>query len=196
MTTLDDTQLVTAFVAGNASAFDEIVHRYRPLCYGIALNWLRNHEDAQEVASDVMIRAHRGLARFRGECSLKTWLHGITVRTAVNRHHYWRRRRRHLSDSISAPICTRTTETMEDLLPCGEPDAPTVLELEELAGEIHAALPRLRPKHREILVLRAIQHRTYEEIGDALGLGLGTVKSRTARARECLRAALPAEMLA
>lgn len=195
---MSDPELIAAFVAGNAKAFDEIVHRYRPLCYGIALNWLRNHEDAQEVANDVMIRAHRGLARFRHECSLRTWLHGITVRTAVNRHHYWRRRRRGLTDSLDMPVGSFDgAPTIEESLASPEPTVVESIEIEELGAEVARALLQLRPKHRDILTLRMVQHRTYEEISIVLGMrGVGTVKSRIARARENLRAALPAEMLA
>src|ERR1700722_12628111 len=69
-----DAELVRRFNAGDDSAFVEIVMRYRGKMFAIALSHLRNHADAEEIAQDTFIRAHRSLARCRADSSLATWL--------------------------------------------------------------------------------------------------------------------------
>ena len=77
-----DRLLVRRFNGGDASAFDEIVKRYRGRIQLLAARFLRSQADAEEIAQDTFIRAYQGLARFRGESSLATWLHRITVNLA------------------------------------------------------------------------------------------------------------------
>jgi RNA polymerase sigma-70 factor (ECF subfamily) len=87
-----DAELVRRFNAGDEPAFVEIMTRYREKIFSVALALLRNRADAEEIAQDTFIRAHRGLARFRGDSSLATWLHRIAVNLARNRLRWWRRR--------------------------------------------------------------------------------------------------------
>ena len=90
-----DAELVRRFHAGDESAFVEIMTRYREKIFTIALSLLRNHADAEEIAQDALIRAHRSLVRFRGDSSLSVCLHCITLNLARNRYWYFFRRRRH-----------------------------------------------------------------------------------------------------
>jgi RNA polymerase sigma-70 factor (ECF subfamily) len=64
---------------------------------------LRNHQDAEEVTQDAFIRAHRGLANFRGDSAFSTWLYQIATNLARNRYWYWWRRKRDHSVSLDAP---------------------------------------------------------------------------------------------
>jgi RNA polymerase sigma-70 factor (ECF subfamily) len=75
-----------ASTLGDEDAFAEIVTRYRDRMFSIAFSHLRNHADAEEIAQDTFIQAHRGLARFRGDSSLATWLHRIAFNLSRNRH--------------------------------------------------------------------------------------------------------------
>src|ERR1041385_5360198 len=69
-----DAELVRRFNSGDEAAFVEIMSRYREKIFSVALALLRNRADAEEIAQDTFIRAHRGLNRFRGDSSLATWL--------------------------------------------------------------------------------------------------------------------------
>jgi len=89
-----DRILVDRFKNGDPSAFDEMVARYWNRIYSMVNQLLRNPQDAEEVTQDAFIRAHRGLARFRGDSSLATWLHRIAFNLSRNRHMYNYRRRR------------------------------------------------------------------------------------------------------
>ena len=74
-----DSVLVDRFTSGDAAAFDEIIARYREKLAAFAFTVLHNHADAEEIAQDALISAHRNLRRFRGDCKLASWLYTITL---------------------------------------------------------------------------------------------------------------------
>jgi len=81
----DERTLVAAFRAGRREAFDEIVVRHRKQVYQLCYRFVRNHEDASDLAQDVFVRAFKGLQRFKGDSSLTTWLYRVGVNTCLNR---------------------------------------------------------------------------------------------------------------
>jgi RNA polymerase sigma-70 factor (ECF subfamily) len=182
-----DRALVRRFNGGDHAAFTEIVGRHRERIMALAFRRLRNHADAEEVAQDTFMRAHRGLARFRGESSLATWIHRIGFNLARNRYWYFFRRRRHLTFSLDVPLNNETRATFGDLVPSEEPDPSRQAVTDEFLALVATGMQQLDASHRELLVLRNELHRTYEEIARALGINEGTVKSRIARARGKLR---------
>ena len=182
-----DAELVRRFHGGDESAFVEIMTRYREKTFAIALSLLRNRADAEEIAQDTFIRAHRGLGRFRGDSSLATWLHRIVVNLARNRYWYFFRRRRHATLSLDCALSEDSTATFSDLVADDEPDPARASATAEFADLVSACMEKLDEQHREILTLRNILHRSYDEIAQTLGINVGTVKSRIARAREKLR---------
>ena len=185
-----DAELVRRFRAGDEAAFVEIMTRYREKIFAVALALLRNRADAEEIAQDTFIRAHRALISFRGDSSLATWLHRITINLARNRYWYFFRRRRHATLSLDHTLADGSAATFADLIACPSADPAQQTVTSEFAELIAACMEKLEASHREILTLRTILHRSYEEIGAALGLNVGTVKSRIARARHNLRALL------
>jgi len=189
---LHDAGLVRRFNAGDQSAFVEIVTRYRAKLLHVALGLLRNHADAEEIAQDTFIRAHRSLALFRGESSLAAWLHCIALNLARNRYWYFFRRRRHATLSLDGPLGAGSDATFADLCAAEAPDPAQENSREEFTGLVARCMEKLEPRHREILTLRNVLNHSYEEIAQRLGLNVGTVKSRIARARQNLRAQLAA----
>src|SRR5581483_7928815 len=95
-----DAALVQRFHAGDETAFVEIVTRYRAKMFSVAFSRLRNRADAEEIAQDTFIRAHRGLANFRGDSALATWLYRIALNLSRNRYWYHFRRSRHTTRSF------------------------------------------------------------------------------------------------
>lgn len=182
-----DCALVRRFNAGDQAAFTEIVARYHERIQQVAERQLRNHADAQEITQDTFIRAHRGLARFRGDSSLATWLHRIALNLARNRYWYFFRRRRHLTISLDCPLNTDTTATFAELVPTPEPGPARQATVDEFAGLVATCMEKLDAAHREILTLRNQLHYSYDEIARTIGTNEGTVKSRIARARGRLR---------
>jgi len=186
----DDTVLLTRFSGGDESAFTEIVNRYRAKIFSLTLNLLHNAADAEEITQDTFIRAYRGLARFRGESSLSTWLYRIALNLARNRYWYFFRRRRQNWVSLDRPLNDESQATLADLVAATDHDPAQEAVTGEFTSLIATCMDRLDQKHREILIMRNVLDLSYEEIARTLGINVGTVKSRIARAREYLRSLL------
>jgi RNA polymerase sigma-70 factor (ECF subfamily) len=185
-----DAELVRRFNAGDDAAFVEIVMRYRGKMFAVALSHLRNHADAEEIAQDTFVRAHSGLARFRGDSSLSTWLHRIAFNLSHNRYWYFFRRHRHDSLSLDSAFSDDNLATVSDLIASDAPGPAREEANREFLAHVNACMEKLSAKQREILTLRNGLDQSYEGIARALGINIGTVKSRIARARENLRALL------
>src|ERR1700677_3319460 len=119
--TMRDDELVRRFNAGDESAFVEIMDRYRGKILYVAIDRLHNHADAEEIVQDTFIRAYRGLARFRGDASLATWLHRIAANLARNRYWYYFRRRRHATLSLDCGLSDEGEGTFADLVAADAP---------------------------------------------------------------------------
>jgi RNA polymerase sigma-70 factor (ECF subfamily) len=183
-----DALLVQRFNAGDDRAFVEIMERYREKMFAIAFAHLRNRTDAEEIAQDTFVRAHRALGRFRGDASLATWLHRITVNLARNRYGYFFRRRRHRTLSLDCPFGAENDGTFAELIAADTPSPAQEIVRAEFLDLVAFYTERLDASHREILTLRNVLNRSDSEIAVALNLNVGTVKSRIARARRHLRA--------
>jgi RNA polymerase sigma-70 factor (ECF subfamily) len=188
-----DRLLVDRFKGGDQTAFDEMVSRYWARIYSMVNQLLRNPQDAEEVTQDAFIRAHRGLSNFRGESAFSTWLYQIATNLARNRYWYWWRRKRDQSVSIDMPMGPDNDTTLAEIIPSPVETPDDITVTQELVSRIGSGMERLNAKHREILVLRNVKNLSYEEISSSLGISVGTVKSRIARARESLRSKLGAD---
>jgi len=185
--TVHDAELVRRFNAGDEDAFVEIVVRHRAKMFAIAFYHLRNHTDAEEIAQDTFIRAHRGLARFRGDSSLSSWLHRIAINLSRNRYGYFLRRHRQDTRSFDCTLGDDSSATFGDLVASDVPDPAREEINREFLVHVRTCMEKLNTRQREILTLRNVLDHSYEEIGRILGLSTGTVKSRIARARKNLR---------
>lgn len=183
-----DRGLIARMRDGDDDAFSEVIARYRARLFSVAYALLKDRHEAEEIVQDTFIRAHRGIHRFRGDCSLVTWLHRITVNLARNRYWFFHRRARHSTLSLDCPLQEDNAATFGDLLPDSEAGPARATTTTEFVELITACMERLDPAHREILTLRNILNHSYADIAAALGIEEGTVKSRIARARGYLRA--------
>lgn len=185
-----DASLVERFKNGDEAAFLEIMNRYRDKTFLIARGLLRNPADAEEITQDTFIRAHRALATFRGDSSLATWLHCIAVNLARNRYWYFFRRRQQDMMSLDCPLNEGSAATFTDLVAADDADPARAAATAEFSTLIERCMEKLPPQQSEILTLRNNLHRSYDDIAIALGVTVGTVKSRIARARENIRTLL------
>jgi RNA polymerase sigma-70 factor, ECF subfamily len=188
-----DRKLVQRFNAGDENAFAEIITRYQSKMYSIALSHLRNHSDAEEIAQDTFIRAHRGLARFRGDSSLATWLHRIAFNLSRNRFKYYFCRRRHSMLSLDCTLSDDNSSTFSDLIASEAPSPAHEATACEFTELVTGCMEKLGASQREILTLRNAMGQSYGDISRTLGISVGTVKSRIGRAREKLRELLAVE---
>jgi RNA polymerase sigma-70 factor (ECF subfamily) len=190
---LEDASLVQRFNGGDESAFVEIMCRHKARIFAAAMALLRNRADAEEITQDTFIRAHRGLSAFRGDASVATWLHRIAVNLARNRYWYFFRRRRHSTLSLDAKIGESGDSTFSELLSAADPDPSQEASRGEFADAVETCMERLESSYRRILTMRSVLDQSYVEIAGELGINVGTVKSRIARARERLRMLLEEE---
>lgn len=178
--------LVQRCAARDEDACAELVSEHQRMVYQLSLNLLGDHNEALDLSQEVFLRVFRTIHSFRGQSALRTWIYRIVVNQARNRQRWWRRR--HKSQQVSLD------EHLRDHGDFPAPDASDspdrLLGRKELAGRIRAALDGLPFDQKTAVVLREIDGLSYEEIGYSLGVAVGTVKSRLARAREALRGQL------
>lgn len=179
----DDLRLVERVQKGDAAAFEELVHRYHRSVYNLALRLTDNPEDASDIAQETFLKVYRNMHTFRGDAELKTWIYRITVNQSSNLLRWWRRRFRHKSIAIDPEYDGGVSERLTSSL---ETPEQTTLNTER-RRMIQEALSRVKFDFRVAVILRDIEGLSYEEIGQTLGLSVGTVKSRISRGREELR---------
>ena len=183
----DDRRLIAECLAGRRDAFGELVGRYQARLYNAAIRLVNNPEDAADVVQDSFLNAYQSLHAFKGDAEFFTWLYRIAFNNAVS----LKRKRR--------PVVSLETGGDSPL----DPDDPSEyvrpglsLERSEEEARLKAALARLSPEHREVLLLKDIEGMKYEEIADVLGVPIGTIRSRLHRSRLELRALLVPECAA
>ncbi len=151
---------------------------YQHRVFGVALRMLGSRAEAEDVAQETFLRAHRALGEFRGEARLGTWLYAIASRLCLNRLAAGPRRHERSDEAALAQAAADGV------------DAVGALERDELAAALHEAVAGLPEDRRMVVVLRDLEGLAYEEIAEVLGLPLNTVRSRLHRARLDLKAKL------
>lgn len=185
---MTEPELVARAKTGDQEAFEQLVLENQNRVYSLALRMLGDPEDAQDAAQEAFFHAWRALPAFKGESSFSTWVYRLASNACID-HLRRRKRRRELeAASLSGEDGERDWE------PADHQADPALQTEQRMAQEaVEDALRALPPHQREILVLRELSGLSYQEIGQALELDLGTVKSRIARARLALKKILTAE---
>ncbi len=156
--------------------WEEVAQRYGRFLYTVAYRLTGDHDDAQDLAQEVLLRVRRGLETYQPG-SMEAWLSRITTNVFLDEV---RRRRRR-------PTVPLTLDA--DRLP-PTPSADEELGAQVLPADLEAALSALPEDFRVAVVLCDVAGLSYQEIGDAIGAPLGTVRSRIHRGRALLREAL------
>jgi RNA polymerase sigma-70 factor (ECF subfamily) len=185
----DDAKLVALVLAGDQSAFAELVDRYHGEVYYLALRQLRQREDAEDLAQEAFLRAYRALAQYDPTRPFGAWLYAITARLCIDAH----RRRRVRPVSLTRPEEGTAAEEREWEIPDKTEGPEAQAERRDEAIRLSVLVDRLPPDYRLAILLRHSQDLSYEEIAAATGVPLGTVKARIHRARNKLRAWIEAE---
>lgn len=155
-------------------AFREAVLAHKDRVHSYAVGMLRHREDARDVAQEALVR----LWQHRHEVhdgAAKAWL----LRTA---HHLCLDRMRRRAVRAESDL-----ETLEPVLPAGDPSPERSAASEQLGRRLEAALLALPPRDRAIVLMREVQGMAYEEIAEVLDLPMGTLKAALHRTRERLR---------
>jgi RNA polymerase sigma-70 factor, ECF subfamily len=180
-----EASLIQRCAARDEDACAELVTDHQRMVYQLSLNLLNDHNEALDLSQEVFLRVFRTIHTFRGHSSLRTWIYRIVVNQARNRQRWWRRR--HRAQQVSLDQHIQDHGDLPETVSSG-PDR--LVGQKQLGERIRRALDGLPFDQKTAIVLREIDGLSYEEIGFSLGIAVGTVKSRLARAREGLRAEL------
>ncbi|HEX7484621.1 MAG TPA: sigma-70 family RNA polymerase sigma factor [Vicinamibacterales bacterium] len=176
---MTDAQLVERTLAGFEDGFRTLVTRYQQSIYNLLVRMLRNPGLAEELAQETFLKAFSNLRSFDPRFKFSNWILRIAHNTAIDAMR--RRGPRELSFDDPDPREQRRLD--EALVDPGSDDALKELERRDLARSLGAALDRLRPEYRQVVVLRYQEDLSYDEIVEITGVPLGTVKSNLHRAR-------------
>lgn len=177
---LDDRSLAIAFRNGDEKAFEEIVQRYQRQVASILYLTLGSRKDVEDLTQDVFVRVYNSLRRVNVESTLFSWIYRVAVNIAIDEV-----RKRKIRRVVSLDFL------MEPGSSDFQPEDPAKASDRVLATEkqetVLAALRRLSPSHRVVIVLREYEDLSYREIAETLGISEQAVKSRIFRAREELQ---------
>ena len=187
----EDFRLVALAQQGDMSAYDVLVTRHRGRIFAMIRNMIHQEADAWDISQDVFIKAWHGLPRFEAKARFSTWLYRI-ARNAV--YDWLRKRKIETVGELNDEIFTREKiDSASFTTPAGGESPADTMTHGELRVKIQAALAKLSPDHREIVLLKDVQGFSYKEIADSLSITLGTVMSRLYYARQKLQAMLKDE---
>ena len=180
---MSEEQLIRRAQQGDNGAFEELLLLHQKKVYNLCLRMSANPDDALDLSQEAFLRAWRSLGQYQFEASFSTWLFRLTSNICID---FLRRKKRRQETSLTESY-DDSDEGAELSVPDMQPSPEQQAMTNETKIELARAMERLSPEHREILQLRVIEDLQYEQIADILGVRVGTVKSRLARARLSLR---------
>lgn len=168
---MDDPSLIERCLAGDRSAFAELMARHEDRVFAVCLRTLRDREAALDATQDTFITVFRKLDRFDGRSAFTTWLHRVAVNTALDRIRREKRRSASPIDEHHEPA---------------DPLAHETVEAAGLRPELEAALASIPEEYAAAVVLVDVEGYGTEDAAEILGVARGTVKSRVFRGRRLL----------
>jgi len=153
--------------AGDALAFEELVRQYQRMIHALTYRMTGSQSDAEDLAQEVFIQAHRQLANFRGDAKFSSWLYRIGINTCLNWKKREQRRARLQEEWAAQPVES------------GPPDDRSV--------QVQAALLKLPDKQRAAIVLTVYEEMNHAEAAKVLGCSETTVSWRIFKARQQLK---------
>ncbi len=181
----DEKRLVSLLKERDEGAFRVLMGQYKDKIYGIAFGITLDREESYDIVQEVLAKIYEKIHTFKGESSLSTWVHRITVNQCLNWKRTWKRRFRWRHQSLDAdeggePMELGTNEYL--------PEAQ--YGQKELEKKLWQSLGELPSEARAVFVLKELEGLSYEEIADMLKIKKGTVSSRLHHARKRLRDSL------
>ena len=187
---LSDAEVMLRAGTDDNAAYEHLVTKFHRPMIAFMYRMFHNQALAEELAQEVFLRVYRSRKTYAAEAKFTTWLYRIALNLARNRYWYFFRRRRHNWVSLERPLGDDSQATFADMVAAQDHDPAQETVASEFSALVAACMERLDHKHREILTMRNVLDLSYEQIAQSLGINVGTVKSRIARARENLRTLL------
>jgi RNA polymerase sigma-70 factor, ECF subfamily len=179
----DEAQMISAILAGDRELYHELIQPYELSVYRMALSFMKNETEAEDVAQEAFLKAFRNLTNFRGHSKFSTWLISITLNEARGRLRRQTKVRMESLDELPEEGGKVSPALLRDWR-----EIPfEVLERGEVRALLEKAIEELAPIYREVLVLRDIEELSIEETAGALAISISSVKVRLHRARIMLQ---------
>jgi len=177
-----EARLARMAIKGDQQAFAELVGLYQDKLYHMAYRMLNNRQEAEDVVQEAFLRVYNNLERYDENMKFSTWIYRIATNLCIDRL-----RKRRPSYSLDAESSEFEGLDGYAMIPSDNrtPESETLLS--ETQRIIHQAMETLPPKYKTVMVLRYLHELSLQEIGDALGMPVTTVKTRVHRGREFLR---------
>ena len=182
----NDPELVSRCQQGDTQAFDALVTKYRTRVHALIYNMVHNEQDAWDLAQDSFVKAWKSIDRFRGQSSFYTWIYRIATNVTID----WVRKRKAQGGVEFDDALNVQAEPGSPTAPRQEAAPADKLAHAEIRGRIDAAIEKLSPEHRAVILMREIDGLSYEEIAESMDSSLGTVMSRLFYARKKLQSML------
>ena len=182
--------MIAAILAGETQVYHELIRPYEQSVYMMALSYMKNEADAEDVAQEAFVRAFRHLSSFRAEAKFSTWLISITLNEARSR---LRRQSVVRMDSLDEPL-DGEKGISPALLRDWREIPSEVVEREELRKLIQQAVENLPDIYREVFLLRDVEELNINETAEALNISIPSVKVRLHRARMMLQKQLAPQL--
>lgn len=184
MTEVSEKKIIEKVLGGDANAFEELVLKYEKTVYNLALRMVGDRDDASDMTQEAFIKAYGSLSSFRGDSKFSVWIYRITTNVCLD---FLRSKSR--KQQVSLTVSDDDEDAQLDIPdPSSDPEQQLIKKIS--MQSVEEGLKTLPDKQRQILVMRELGGMSYAEIGAALSLEEGTVKSRIFRARKRLCAFL------
>ena len=179
----DEARLADRLIAGDPSAFRELVEAFKRKVYGLAFEMTRNHADAEDISQITFMKIHKAIGTLKPGYGLSTWIYQIAHNSAID---HLRKKPFFPKEALPSPASERLLDGPPDSAPGPEKAA----ESASLRGRIDEALAGFSERERAVFVLRHYHDLKIREIAQTLGITLGSVKSYLFRSIQKLQKAL------
>lgn len=183
----EEASIVAELKAGSEDAFNWLVAHYHQPIYSLVYRILTDPSDAADTTQEVFLKVFRGIKRFNGQSSLKTWLYRIAVHEASNQRRWWFRHKSKETSMEAHEDADGHSYGLCDMLVDPGESPFELLAHEEVRARVEHELRQVPEPFRTVVMLRDIEGLSYEEIAEVLQVSLGTVKSRLIRGRDALK---------
>ncbi|MBP6313203.1 MAG: RNA polymerase sigma factor [Flavobacteriales bacterium] len=164
------------------STFNEVYDRHVRMVYNLCMNYLHNRQDAEEATQDVFLKVHEGLAEFRGDAAMRTWIYRVAINTSLDHIKSRKRKKRSFLGLIGL------VDDHADRLQGSEFDHPGVaLENKEATAKVFERINGLPSQQRTAMLLRATEGMGQMEIAEVMGVTVKSVEALLARGKQKLK---------
>jgi len=182
-------ELIKQAIAGDESAYKQLLENYRGAIYNLLYKMVRNREETEDLVQEAFMKAFHALPTFNEEYAFSTWLYKIAINNCIDHM----RKKRLKTYSINKPVQSKDGELGREFPDTSMSPDKNILS-EEKSKIIAAAIDELSENYKVAIILRHTEEKSYEEIAAILNIPLGTVKARIFRAREMLKKKLKGKL--